>query len=272
VQYSVTEPTRLYSILSKAPKPAFLLGAGASVKSGVPLAGEVVERAAKWAYAHEDGREPEDPRLHRSDWFPWLEEKHWYNTQKSPAENYAAAIQHLLQPRQNRKRFFRRILDTEGIPPSSGYEAMAEMMAGGIIDTVLTTNFDTILLDACDSRLRPQHVEGIKTESDRTKFSTSPPYPQIVYLHGSVEHYTDKNIVDEVQQLDEDLAQILFPLLRDHPLIVVGYRGGEPSVMKHLLIDHAEQANLYRHGIYWCVLKRNWKQGESLTHQVPNLV
>ena len=74
-------------------------------KSGVPLAGEVVERAAKWAYAHENGREPEDPRLHRSDWFPWPEEKHWYNTQKSSAEKYAAAIQHLLQPRQNRKRF-----------------------------------------------------------------------------------------------------------------------------------------------------------------------
>ena len=103
--YLVTEPTRLYSTLSKYPKPVFLLGAGASVKSGVPLAGEVVERAAKWAYAHENGREPEDPRLHRSDWFPWPEEKHWYNTQKSSAEKYAAAIQHLLQPRQNRKRF-----------------------------------------------------------------------------------------------------------------------------------------------------------------------
>ncbi len=270
MQYSITEPARLYSILSNDPKPVFLLGAGASVTSGVPTAGEVVELAAKWAFAHEKGRTPEDPRLHRSDWFPWLQEKHWYSTQKSPAENYAEAIQHLLQPRQNRKQFFRRILDTE-VPPSSGYEAMADMMARGIIDTVLTTNFDTILLDLCDSRRRPHHVEGIKTESDRAKFSTSPRYPQIVYLHGSVEHYTDKNITDEVQQLDEDLAKMLFPLLRDHPLVVVGYRGGEASVMKHLLIDNAERANLYRHGIYWCVLKRDWSQEESLAPLVQDL-
>jgi hypothetical protein len=51
-------------------------------------------------------------------------------------------------------------------------------------------------------------------------------------LHGSVEHYTDKNLLDEVQRLDRDLVNELRPLLRDHPLAVLCYRGAELSVMR----------------------------------------
>ena len=44
------------------------------------------------------------------------------------------------------------------------------------------------------------------------------------------------------------------PLLRDHPLVVIGYRGTERSIMKHLLIDQAERCGRFREGIYWCPL------------------
>ena len=46
---------RLYSILKGQPRPILLLGAGASLRSGIPTASGVVERAARWAYAHENG-------------------------------------------------------------------------------------------------------------------------------------------------------------------------------------------------------------------------
>src|SRR5262249_49385599 len=116
---------------------------------------------------------------------------------------------------------------------------------------------------------RPHHLSLIQTQSDYVKFSTSPPHPQLVYLHGSVEHYTDRNILEEVQHLDDQLVPMLVPLLRDHPLIVVGYRGGEPSVMKHLLLDNVEAANSFRHGIYWCTLIS--EQGEELTSLAAKL-
>ena len=41
---------KIYSLLTAQPAPVVLLGAGASVKSGVPLAGQVVEKAARWAF------------------------------------------------------------------------------------------------------------------------------------------------------------------------------------------------------------------------------
>ncbi len=82
-------------------------------------------------------------------------------------------------------------------------------------------------------------------------FNTAPQDPQIIFLHGSVSHYTDKNLTAEVQSLDAELVERLRPLLRDHPIIVVGYRGGETSVMSDLFLSSAG-SNGFLHGVYWC--------------------
>jgi hypothetical protein len=58
---------------------------------------------------------------------------------------------------------------------------------------------------------------------------------QVVYLHGAVEYYRDKNLVQEVQRLDDQLVRRVRPVITDSPLIVIGYRGSEPSIMSHLL-------------------------------------
>ncbi len=259
---------RLYSVLGGKPTPVLLLGAGSSVRSGIPLASDMVEKAARWAYAREHGRAPEDPRLLRSDWFPWLKSQPWYTNTVSVADNYPAAIENLLQPRQARADFFRQLLQTN-VNPSPGYEKLAEFLHQGYVKTVLTTNFDMCLSDVKVRIRRPHHIDIIQTPSDYTKFSTSPQYPQQVFLHGSIDHYTDKNIVDEVQRLDHDLVRMVAPLLRDHPLIVAGYRGAEPSVMEHLLLENASNAHDYRHGIYWC--KMRWERVEDLSPMVLKL-
>ena len=245
---------KLYSLLTAQPAPVVLLGAGASLKSGVPLAGQIVEKAARWAYAVAHGRSPDDPRLSRSDWLPWLEAHGWYRKGVPAYDNYAAAVNNLLQPRQARADFFRQLISS-AIGPSPGYETLAEFMAQGMIPVVLTTNFDPLLQEVRVITRRPHHIDVIQTPSDYVKFSTSTQYPQLVYLHGSVEHYTDKNIEEEVQQLDDDLVSMLLPLLRDRPLIVVGYRGADASIMKRLLLENADKLNGFRHGIFWCKMK-----------------
>lgn len=241
---------QLFSLLANYPDPIWLLGAGASVKSGVPLSEGLVAQAAKWEYCKERGSSPDNPRIKRSDFLAWLKEKPWYRD-GSLAENYHAVIRHLLQPRENRREFFLNLLDTR-LPASPGYHRMAEFMFRRTIRTVLTTNFDSVLPDHCRMVRRPHHLEVIQTSSDYTNLRTDPRHPQYVYLHGSVEHYTDQNDRDEVQTLDQVLVDRLLPLLRDHPLVVVGYRGGEPSIMQHLLADQAERVEFFRLGVYWC--------------------
>ena len=260
----------LRSLFTQGSDPIFLLGAGASVSSGIPLAGEMVEKIARWGYCLENGRSPEDTRIRRSDWYPWLENQSWYRKDQQQADNYPAAVEKILRPRQIRKDFFLDLLDTQ-LQPSSGYEHITALMARKRIRTVLTTNFDTILRDVCTANKQIHHLEVIQTPSDYTKLSTNPQYPQIVYLHGSVEHYTDKNTLDETnEELNTTLVSRLMPLLRDHPLVVIGYRGAEPSVMRHFLINCTETAESYRNGIYWCTLDHE-KEGSSLPPLVHEL-
>jgi hypothetical protein len=247
----------LYGVLRPSnggPSPVVLLGAGASVKSGIPTAAMIVERAAKSRYCRDHNRHPDDPRLTRSDWLPWLHQQPWYRRDLGQSENYPTAIWNLLQPREARKEFFLDILKTQ-VPPSAGYHRFVDLLAERAVMTTLTTNFDFILPDLCSSNSRLHYVEVIRTPDDYVRLSTSPTRPQIIFMHGVVENYTDRNLAAEVQRLEEGLVRELVPLLRDHPLIVIGYRGAEPSVMRHLLIEQAERASNYRHGIYWCVRK-----------------
>ena len=228
----------------------------------------MVEKIARWGYCKENNLSIEDPRIRRSDWYPWLEKQNWYRKDLKSADNFPSAVENILQPSESRRQFFEDILDTQ-VPAGEGYEYMVRFMERKLIHTILTTNFDSVLLNLCRANRRLHHIDVIQTPSDFSIISTSSQRPQLIYLHGSVQHYTDKNTLAEVnEELNPNLVARLIPLLRDHPLIVIGYRGAEPSVMRHLLIDNDAAADGYRHGIYWC--SRNYIEGDS--NNLPLLV
>ncbi len=254
--FKISEPGIIISLLKEGIKPILLLGAGASKQSGIKLVHEIVEEVAKWAYCRENGIDFNDPRLTMSDWKKWLTSFPWYT--EDYGELYPKIIEELLNPRQARKDFFLRII-TPDIPASKGYEALAQLLHLNLIDTVLTTNFDNCLSIAKVQVRKPPVITEIKTPFDLSRaFSYSPRYPQLIYLHGSVEHYTDKNLIDEIKNLNQDIVTALKPLLKDRPLIVIGYRGAESSVMQDLLLNNLEFTNNFHQGIYWCILKRDF--------------
>lgn len=241
------------SLLKRENKPLFLLGAGASYRSGIPLAGQLVEQIAKWGYCKAENRHFDDPSIMRSDWYRWLERQTWYRPDVAAAEMYPHAVERILRPRENRREFFREVL-RPSVPASSGYRSLAQLLARRAVQTVLTTNFDQLVVSTARSLPEVHLISEIRTSDDHRLFSTNPSYPQVIYLHGSVDHYTDQNIEEETQTLDPRLVGLLHPVLRDYPLVVVGYRGWEPSVMRHLLIDQAQACGFFAQGIYWCQL------------------
>ena len=243
---------RLRSLLMDASDPVLLLGAGASITSGIPAAGATVEKAARWAWCKEHGRHPDDPAIRQSDYWLWLTAQEWYRPDVELPELYPSAIDNLLPVKSDRRQFFEKLINP-GVPPSKGYEALTHILHQGWISTVLTTNFDRCLERAAILHNRPHRLVSVDTPDDYVTFSSVPHDPQIVFLHGSVKHYTDKNLVAEVQTLDPALISQLAPLLRDHPTVVVGYRGAEASVMNDLFMAQAASGG-FLHGIYWCVL------------------
>jgi len=118
----------------------------------------------------------------------------------------------------------------------------------------LTTNFDICLPKALNEKL--PHLRFVaevwRNPADDREFDIFN-RAQIVWLHGKAEQYSDRNLTEEVASLDPKLIGMLLPLLRSTPLIVVGYRGAEPSIMDCLLGDAGDLA--FRKGIYWCHMK-----------------
>lgn len=248
--------------------PIFLLGAGASFRSGVPTAAEAVKEIARSVYSERKllgSRPPE--RVKPSEWEPWLREHTWFNAgAESLAENFPAVVEHLLFPAELRKRVLLEIMNPRnGI--SAGYGMLAELVMRGLVRTILTTNFDPCLPDAL--RARHPHIKHIaevnRGPGDYGEFDVFSRC-QIVWLHGKAEQYSDKNSRGEVNSLDESLIQLLRGLLRSSPIIVIGYRGSEPSIMNGLFGQTDAGRLDFRNGVFWCIRK-----GESAHPNVLEL-
>lgn len=255
LQPKTVSAEHLYSVFTSTPNPVLLLGGGASQRSGIPLSEGLVEKAAKWYYCLTNGLDFADIRIKRSDWLQLLKKQPWFKP-SSLIDNFPLVIHHLLHPRDNRKEFFRHVLGP-GVPPSIGYEHLAEFMSLRIITTVLTTNFDAVFPNMCQSRRRPHTIDVVENPSIHKLVSTSPRHPLVVYLYGSSEHYTDRFENDQMQRLNPELVSRLVPILRDHPLIVIGYSGSEEAIMRHLLLEQVDVVDFFHQGIYWCTLNYN---------------
>ena len=240
-------------------RPVFLLGAGASYRAGIPLADEAVKRIARAAlHRQAAGARSTASWIKPSDLTRFLESCPWFiRTADSIAENFPPAVEHLLIPREFRREFFLEMIR----PPNGlneGYRHLAEIMMRGLCHTVLLTNFDSLMVEALREKTPHVHhiVEVNRVSGDLEQFNIFG-RNQIVYLHGAVEFYTDRNVDQETAHLNADLVTRLRPLVSDSPVVVIGYRGAEPSVMTDLLEAGIHTSRQYRHGVYWCTLPGN---------------
>lgn len=243
------------------PCPLILLGAGASFRSGVPTAADAVKQIVRLVYSERElnnARPPE--RVKPSEWESWLHGFDWLIPGADRlAENFPLVVEHLLVPAEFRKRVLLDLMrPANGI--SHGYKTLADFVMRGLIRTMLTTNFDTCLPDAL--RERQPHIRHIhevnRGSGDYDQFNIYSKC-QIVWLHGRAEQYSDKNSSGEVGTLDPALVSLIRPMLNASPIIVVGYRGSEPSIMEGLFGQSKEGRLDFPNGVYWCT-----RHGESL--------
>jgi hypothetical protein len=232
-------------------RPTILLGAGASFSSGVPLADESVKRMARRYFAERVSGKALPEQVKTSEWMAWLGEQLWFI--RDPvrlSENFPLAVKHLLTPQAYRQKVLLDLISPDG-EIGAGYRHLSELVLRGLAGTILTTNFDICLPRALnDKRPHIRHVAEVNRGPDDFREFDIFNRAQIVWLHGKAEQYTDKNLTEEVQQLDQKLVGVLLPLLQSTPLIVVGYRGAEPSIMSSLLGEGGDLA--FKKGLFWC--------------------
>ena len=107
-----------------------------------------------------------------------------------------------------------------------GMIALAQLIAEGFVERVLTVNFDLVLENACGLLgLQPAVYDfGVAA---RPAMIVS---PAIVHLHGQSYGLVLLNTEDETQKHRKKLQPILVDTLRNAPLVVIGYSGSADGI------------------------------------------
>lgn len=220
-----------------SPRFAFLLGAGCSRQSGIITASEMIAFFKDRILEVECPQAIEEPHAREE----WVHAQAWY---KEPGSEYCKLFEHYEPKELGRQRYIESII--EGRKPSFGYLVLANLMVANYVNTVLTTNFDDLVYGACTmySDIRPiVYAYGVLASEMRI----STPRPRILKLHGDYLYSRIKNTKDELKSQDPNMTRQVSQLLSEYGLVVVGYGGGDKSVMR--LLSKISPRN----DLYWCV-------------------
>jgi len=227
----------------------FLMGAGCSRSAGVPLAAKIAQDTVPiLVRRYSDGKSRiTDPERA----LKWLKaRKHLTDRKGATWSDYYSEIfaRHFRSDPQQR-----RIIQAN-VAKAAGQINWAHICLGELVDqhfvhTVLTTNFDRLVLDGIILAGRvPVIADGIEA---LTRISSRPTTPQVVHLHGSVHAYSPLNSPEAMVGAGRALPMqgTMYGVLKDTDfLVVVGYAGGEDGVMALLSEATKVLPNL---GIYW---------------------
>ncbi len=215
---------------------AIFLGAGASVQSGIPAASGMIQDFRRRIF------EAECPEQCKTDVEKekWLGEQSWYDASKA----YCSLFEHHEPKEIGRQRYIEALI--EGRRPSFGYVMLANLMATGYINTIITTNFDDLVYSACTTftDIRPiVYAYGVLASEMRVTANR----PKVLKLHGDYLYAVLKNTSSEIETQDLNMSRQVSAVLNEYGLIVVGYGGNDESVMR--ILSQISSKN----DLYWCV-------------------
>ncbi len=219
---------------------AVLLGSGVSRSAGIPTGWEItldlirrvalaqgIEEQPDWAawYRNAAGKEPIYSDL--------LEEL------ASSPEERRAILHSYIEPSEEDRREGRKI-------PTAAHHAIADLVRGGYIRVVVTTNFDRLMENALRERgIEPTIVSSIDALAGAEPLTHSACY--ILKLHGD---YKDARILNTESELKGYPAQydtLLDRIFDEHGLIVAGWS----SEWDHALRASFLRAPNRRYSVFW---------------------
>ncbi len=196
-------------------KFCFILGAGASKSSGIPT-GE--EFAKKWlTKIEEDLGSPEFEQ--------------WLKNEKIDADNCASYYPLIFSKRFIKKKAGYGDLELEMLKaePSLGYSFLAEIMAQGKHNIVITTNFDSLMEDALF--IFTSNKPLIIGHSSLANFiNTQSKRPQIIKVHHDL-LLSPRNTETDTKEMDAALKKGLQEIFKYYTPVVIGYGGNDGGFM-----------------------------------------
>lgn len=227
--------------LQKARPFCFVLGAGASKQSDIPMGGELVDR---WL-----------GDLHHDADHGGLEISKWATAANLGIKGFVYAQRAEFYGKVYAKRF-QGTTDTghaeiqsllSGKEPSFGYSILAYILANTPHKAVITTNFDNLVADALYLYSHTAPIQCMH-ESLAPFISTQLDRPLVVKIHRDL-LLDPRSADEEIVKLHTDWERPLTNLLNHFTPIFFGYGGNDGSLMGFL----KELPSGVPDRLYWCV-------------------
>lgn len=242
------------------PNYTLLLGAGCSVTSGITSGASLSKIWRDEIYR----TEIEDKNLYSSDiehQRDYLKQycSNWYD----PSREYSCLFERKFDLQRQRRMFVEAEVSEK--KPSIGYAYLTDLVEKNYFGTIFTTNFDDLINEAfyLYSENRPivcahdSSINSITVTSRR---------PKIIKLHGDYLFDDIKSTARETESLEQNMKEKFIEFSKDFGLIIVGYAGGDRSIMD-LLSMLLKNEDYFKGGIYWCV-----RQDSEVTEDLRKLL
>ena len=250
--------------ISKTDFFTVLLGAGASVNSGIKSANDCVWEWKRDIYSTKtttgrisrlDDKSEQVRRAIQN----WLDNEGIYPSADS-ADEYSFYIEKCYPIEDDRRKYFQRLCEKK--EPSVGYKLLCLLNELGTVRSVWTTNFDDLCRDAAIKTSNT--IIDITLDSvDRIIRPINTSEMLLIKLHGDYKYGPLKNTDIELKSQDETFRVQLIDYLNDKHLIVSGYSGRDKSVMAALKESYSKKGS---GRLYWC------GYGENPSEEVLGLI
>ena len=243
----------------------FILGAGASAESGIPTGRQLENRWMACLMGEQpdlDGSKPftnpedlnrtiqqlqeanllaHDFEEIRREWEAHKAEPNW----TLPSQYYFDLFKIRFFHNQRRGYYYLEQVMEEA-KPSFGYYPLALMLAGGH-NLAITTNFDSLLEDAL--YLYTDRKPLVANHEDLASYivKQQPQRPIIAKVHRGL-FFDPFTSPEDTNQLNEKWKDVLKSAFHRYTLIVIGYGGGDHSLMDFLRQPDTRMPR----GLYWC--------------------
>jgi hypothetical protein len=228
----------------------FLLGAGASISSGVKPAEDCIWEWKKDIFVSKNPNLANQYKEYKAEAVRnsiqrWFDNEGCYPPLHDPDEYSKYAL--IAYPIDDvRKKYFENIC--RGKEPFIGYKLLCLLAQFGMIRSVFTTNFDGLIIKAAhQTGLTP--IEITLDIAERIHRPASRNELLCVALHGDFKYGPLKNTNIELDAQNETFVDALSHHIYDKHLIVSGYSGRDRSLMNALKRAYAKKGSGL---LFWC--------------------
>jgi len=247
---------------------SLLLGAGASIESGIPSAIDCI-----WDWKREiflsqnpiliesyNNIKIDNVRISIQKWFDDQGVYPLFNS----ADEYSFFAEKTYPIEDDRRKYFQHLVD--GKTPSIGYHLISMLAEQGWIKTVWTTNFDGLMVKSAHQYNTVPIEITLETEKRiyRNDFEKE---LLCITLHGDYKYGALKNTAYELDSQSDIFINALIHDLSKRNLIVIGYSGRDKSLMNALQKAYQQPGS---GRLYWCGYGENYDPAVEFLIQTVN--